>query len=80
LFPDAGRATVRLLGRLGQPVESPLERKCCGQMHATRGYFEADLVRRYVDTFAEYDAVAVALGLVRREHPSPACVDRALGG
>lgn len=78
MFPDAGRATVRLLGRLGQPVES--ERKCCGQMHATRGCFEADLVRRHVDTFADYDAVAVALGLVRREHPSPAFVDRALGG
>jgi len=49
-------------------------------MHATRGYFEADLVRRYADTFADYDAVAVALGLVRREHPSPASADGALGG
>ena len=34
LFPDAGKATVRLLERLGQPVEFPLEQTCCGQMHA----------------------------------------------
>ena len=33
LFPDAGRATVELLERLGQSVEFPLEQTCCGQMH-----------------------------------------------
>ena len=46
LFPDAGRATVRLLERLGQPLEFPLEQTCCGQMHANSGYFEPNLVRR----------------------------------
>ena len=29
LFPDAGRATVELLERLGQPVEFPLGQTCC---------------------------------------------------
>jgi L-lactate dehydrogenase complex protein LldE len=62
LFPDAGRATVRLLERLGQPVEFPLEQTCCGQMHANSGYFEAELVRRYVDEFSPYDAVVVPSG------------------
>jgi L-lactate dehydrogenase complex protein LldE len=73
LFPDAGRATVQLLERLGQPVEFPLEQTCCGQMHANSGYFEADLVRRYVDVFAPYDAVVVpsgsCAGAIRHQHP-----------
>ena len=73
LFPDAGRATVRLLERLGQPVEFPLEQTCCGQMHANSGYFEPDLVRRYVDTFSDYDAIVVpsgsCAGSIHHQHP-----------
>jgi L-lactate dehydrogenase complex protein LldE len=73
LFPDAGRATVALLERLGQPVEFPLEQTCCGQMHANSGYFEVHLVRRYVDVFAPYDAVVVpsgsCAGAIRHQHP-----------
>ena len=76
LFPDAARATVRLLERLGQPVEFPLEQTCCGQMHANSGYFEVGLVRRYVDTFAEYDAVVVpsgsCAGSIHHQHPQVA--------
>ena len=34
LFADAGKATVTLLERLGQPLEFPLEQTCCGQIHA----------------------------------------------
>jgi L-lactate dehydrogenase complex protein LldE len=72
LFPDAGRATVELLERLGEPVEFPLEQTCCGQMHANSGYFEVDLVRRYVDVFAPYDAVVVpsgsCAGAIRHQH------------
>jgi L-lactate dehydrogenase complex protein LldE len=72
LFPDAGRATVELLERLGQSVEFPLEQTCCGQMHANSGYFEVDLVRRYVDVFAPYDAVVVpsgsCAGAIRHQH------------
>jgi L-lactate dehydrogenase complex protein LldE len=80
LFPDAGRATVELLERLGQPVEFPLEQTCCGQMHANSGYFEVDLVRRYVDVFAPYDAVVVpsgsCAGAIRHQH---AMIARAAG-
>ncbi|HUA70767.1 MAG TPA: (Fe-S)-binding protein [Solirubrobacteraceae bacterium] len=72
LFPDAGKATVRLLERLGQPVEFPLEQTCCGQMHANSGYFEPGLVRRYADVFAEYDAIVVpsgsCAGAIRHQH------------
>jgi L-lactate dehydrogenase complex protein LldE len=73
LFPDVGRATVTLLERLGQRVEFPLEQSCCGQMHANSGYFEADLVRRYVDVFSSYDAVIVPSGScaasIHHQHP-----------
>ena len=72
LFPDAGKATVQLLERLGQPVEFPLEQTCCGQMHANSGYFEPKLVRRYVNAFADYDAVVVpsgsCAGAIRHQH------------
>jgi L-lactate dehydrogenase complex protein LldE len=72
LFPDAGKATVQILERLGQTVEFPLEQTCCGQMHANSGYFEPKLVRRYVDTFSEYDAIVVpsgsCAGAIRHQH------------
>jgi L-lactate dehydrogenase complex protein LldE len=72
LFPDAGKATVTLLERLGQSVEFPLEQTCCGQMHANSGYFEPALVRRYVDTFEPYDAIvtpsASCAGAIRHQH------------
>ncbi len=73
LYPDAGRATVQLLERLGQPLEFPLEQTCCGQMHANSGYFEVDLVRRYVDAFSPYDAVvapsASCVASIHHQHP-----------
>src|SRR5436305_8951607 len=72
LFPDAGKATVQLLERLGQELEFPLEQTCCGQMHANSGYFETGLVRRYVNTFADYDAIVVpsasCAGAIRHQH------------
>ena len=80
LFPDAGRATVSLLERLGQPVEFPLEQTCCGQMHANSGYFQVDLVRRYVDVFSGYDAIVAPSGScvasIRDQHPM---ISRAAG-
>jgi L-lactate dehydrogenase complex protein LldE len=79
LFPDAGKATVTLLERLGQTVEFPLEQTCCGQMHANSGYFEPKLVRRYVDVFERYDAVVVpsgsCAGAIRHQHPMIAQAD-----
>jgi len=72
LFPDAGKATVTILERLGLHPEFPLEQTCCGQMHANSGYFEPNLVRRYVDTFDEFDAIvtpsASCAGAIRHQH------------
>ena len=38
LYPEVGKATVRLLRRLGHEVEVPLTQTCCGQMHVNTGY------------------------------------------
>jgi L-lactate dehydrogenase complex protein LldE len=75
MFPDTGRAVVRVLERLGHRVDFPAEQTCCGQMHANSGYrAEAlPLVRRFVDTFSGYDAVVAPSGscvaMVRDAYP-----------
>ena len=74
LFPDVGKATVRLLRRLGCGVEVPLEQTCCGQMHINTGYPKAalPLIRNEVAAFAGYDAVVLpsgsCTGSVRHQH------------
>ena len=74
LFPDVGKATVRLLSRLGHDVEFPERQTCCGQMHINTGYqHEAlPLIRNFVETFAPYDAIVApsgsCAGAVRHQH------------
>ena len=71
LFPETGRATVRLLERLGVDVDFPLEQTCCGQMHFNTGYADetVPLVRRFVTAFADSELVvspsASCVGMVR---------------
>ena len=75
LYPEVGRAIVRLLRRLGHDVDFPVEQTCCGQMHFNSGYQDAciPLVQRFVDAFAEHDVVVTPSGscasMVRRYHP-----------
>jgi L-lactate dehydrogenase complex protein LldE len=74
LFPDVGKATVRLLNRLGHEVDFPLQQTCCGQMHVNTGYAAAalPLVRNHVAAFAGYDAVVApsgsCVGAIRHQH------------
>jgi L-lactate dehydrogenase complex protein LldE len=74
LFPDVGKATVRLLERLGHQVEFPLAQTCCGQMHVNTGYLRdaLPLVRRYAGVFSGYEAIVVpsgsCTGSVRHQH------------
>ena len=58
LFPDVGRATVRLLERLGHEVDFPEAQTCCGQMHFNSGYRPEciPLVRYFAEAFAGYEA------------------------
>ena len=59
LFPQTGRAVVRLLERLGCEVDFPLEQTCCGQMHMNSGYARegAALARRFARVFEGSEAV-----------------------
>jgi len=67
LFPEAGRATVAVLERLGHEVVFPAEQTCCGQMHFNSGYpNEAErLARRLVATLSGFDLIV---------SPSSSCV------
>lgn len=67
MFPEAGRATVGVLERLGHEVVFPEEQTCCGQMHLNSGYRDeaARLVRRFCKVFAGFDAIVA---------PSSSCV------
>src|SRR5271154_4380764 len=67
LFPETGKAVVRVLERLGHTVEFPAGQTCCGQMHWNTGY-QAEampLLSRFVEQFRGAEAVVV---------PSSSCV------
>jgi L-lactate dehydrogenase complex protein LldE len=78
LFPETGRATVRLLERLGHEVAFPAEQTCCGQMHFNTGYQREaiPLVRRFVEVFKGYEAIVApsgsCVGMVRELYPMAA--------
>ena len=75
LYPETGRAVVRLLGRLGVDVDFPTAQTCCGQAHYNTGYrHEAEpLARHFAGVFAPYDAVVTPSGscgaMVRELYP-----------
>jgi L-lactate dehydrogenase complex protein LldE len=77
LFPQTGRAVVRLLERLGCEVEFPLEQTCCGQMHLNSGYPREGvaLARRLERVFAGADHVvtpsASCAGMLRQQVDMP---------
>jgi L-lactate dehydrogenase complex protein LldE len=74
LFPDAGRATVALLERLGCEVEFRAEQTCCGQMHGNSGYEDEarPLARRFRRVFGDAEVVvspsASCVGFVREHY------------
>jgi L-lactate dehydrogenase complex protein LldE len=74
MFPEAAKATVVLLERLGHEVVFPAEQTCCGQMHINTGYQKdaLPLISRHVTTFAPYDVVVApsgsCVGSVRHQH------------
>jgi L-lactate dehydrogenase complex protein LldE len=84
MFPDAAKATVLLLERLGHEVVFPEEQTCCGQMHINTGYQKdaLPLVRRHVRTFDPFDVVVApsgsCVGSVRHQHAMVAAGDAQL--
>ncbi len=73
--PDAGKATVRLLRRLGHEVDFPAAQTCCGQPMYNSGY--ADLAREQakhtIRVFEKSETVVVPSGscaaMVKVEFP-----------
>jgi L-lactate dehydrogenase complex protein LldE len=67
LFPEAPKATVTVLERLGHEVVFPRRQTCCGQLHLNSGYRDeaVALARRLAHVFDGFDAVAA---------PSSSCV------
>ena len=70
LFPEAPRATVTVLERLGHEVEFPREQTCCGQLHLNGGYRAEALAlgRRFGRIFGGSEAIV---------SPSSSCVGAA---
>ncbi|RKT09343.1 L-lactate dehydrogenase complex protein LldE [Streptomyces sp. 1114.5] len=75
VYPDTGRAVVRLLERLGVEVDFPQAQTCCGQPQFNTGYRrEAEpLARRTAAAFAGYDHVVTPSGscaaMIRDNYP-----------
>ena len=67
LFPETGKAVVRVLERLGHTVEFPPAQSCCGQMHWNTGYLReaVPLIRHFVEVFRDAEVICV---------PSSSCV------
>lgn len=78
IFPNTGKAVVKLLERLGHTVEFPMEQTCCGQMFYNTGYQREaiPLVRHFIDVFRDAEVVvspsASCVGMVREMYPHAA--------
>ncbi|MGN6606733.1 MAG: (Fe-S)-binding protein [Jatrophihabitans sp.] len=74
LFPDTGRAVLRVLERLGVEVGFPPAQACCGQPMVNTGYLDeaVPVVRNFVRAFEGYDAIVApsgsCVGSVRHQH------------
>src|SRR6476469_264497 len=64
MFPETGKAVVRLLRRLGVDVDFPAGQTCCAQPMVNTGYLDeaVPVVRTFVDAFEGYDAVVTPSG------------------
>jgi len=75
LSPEAGRATVQVLERLGHEVVFPAEQTCCGQMHVNSGYRPAAdaLGERFMRIFEDHETIvspsSSCVGTLRELHP-----------
>jgi L-lactate dehydrogenase complex protein LldE len=75
LFPETGRAVVRLLERLGVELDFHPRQTCCGQMHANTG-FRAEafsqakrMVRLYQDVENLVFPSSSCVAMIRDQYP-----------
>lgn len=75
LFPETGRAVVRLLERLGVELDFHPRQTCCGQMHANTGFrSEAfSLAKRFVELYGDVPCVVIpsssCVAMIRDQYP-----------
>ena len=75
LFPETGRAVVRLMERLGVDVEFRPMQTCCGQMHANTGFRgEAfSQAKSFVKLYADAEAIVIpsssCVAMIRDQYP-----------
>ena len=64
MFPDAGKAVVTLLRRLGVDVDFPEAQTCCAQPMVNTGYLDeaVPVVRTFIRAFEDYDAIVTPSG------------------
>lgn len=75
LFPETGRAVVRLLERLGVDLDFHPQQTCCGQMHANTG-FRAEAysqAKRFVQIYRDTETVVIpsssCVAMIRDQYP-----------
>src|ERR1700690_2615597 len=75
LFPETGRAVVRLLQRLGVQLDFNPQQTCCGQMHANTG-FRAEAfsqAKRFVRIYQDAETVLIpsssCVAMIRDQYP-----------
>jgi L-lactate dehydrogenase complex protein LldE len=75
LYPETGRAVVRLLERLGVDLDFHPKQTCCGQMHANTGfrgeaYSQAKrLIRMYRDAETVVVPSSSCVAMMRDQYP-----------
>lgn len=75
LFPETGRAVVRLLERLGVELEFNSKQTCCGQMHANTGFRSEAFsqAKRLVHLYADAENVVIpsssCVAMIRDQYP-----------
>jgi L-lactate dehydrogenase complex protein LldE len=67
LFPDTGKAVVRVIEKLGHTVEFRRRQTCCGQMHYNTGYQRdaVPMMLHFLEVFRDAETICV---------PSASCV------
>lgn len=76
LYPETGRAVVRLLERLGVAVAFEPRQTCCGQMHANTGFRPEAFcqARRLVQIYADTENIVIpsssCVAMIRDQYPT----------
>jgi L-lactate dehydrogenase complex protein LldE len=88
LFPETGKAVVKVLERLGHNVAFSPEQSCCGQMHYNTGYQGQafPMMKHFLEVFEEAEVVCIpsssCVAMIRDHYPKMAahCDDPAIAG